>query len=86
MICQESDPLGERCVRQPVGDPSATGAYASLKRQATKNKNNELRPLCFGQIFDPALHPIQKGVYWTGAGLIVIGGGTWIYYETQANE
>ncbi|MEQ9406896.1 MAG: Calx-beta domain-containing protein [Fuerstiella sp.] len=50
---------------------------------------NDIRPRNIGsagQIFDPALHPIQEGVYWTGAGVVVVGGGTWVYYEIQSNE
>ena len=39
-----------------------------------------------GLIFDPALHPIQEGVYWTGFGVIVVGGGAWAYFRVQANE
>ena len=39
-----------------------------------------------GLIFDPALHPIHEGAWWTLGGTVVVGGGTWVYYEWQANE
>ena len=48
---------------------------------------NDIRPRNIGangQIFDPVLHPIHEGVYWTGSGIIVIGGGAWVYYEIEA--
>jgi len=39
-----------------------------------------------GLIFDPALNPIQKGIYWVGTGVLVVGGGFWMYFEIKANE
>jgi RHS repeat-associated protein len=43
---------------------------------------NDIRPRNIGAngiIFDPALHPIQQGVYWIGAGAVGAGAGYGIY-------
>ena len=34
-----------------------------------------------GLIFDPALHPIQQGIYWGGTATVGALGGTYIYYK-----
>jgi len=43
---------------------------------------NDIRPRNIGAngtIFDPALHPVQQGVYWMGAGTVGASAGYGIY-------
>ncbi len=50
---------------------------------------NDIRPWNIGangQIFDPALHPIQQGVYWGGSAIVVGAGGSYFYYSSRAGN
>jgi hypothetical protein len=54
--------------------------YEGSKRLGTPM--NDIRPRNIGangMIFDPALHPVQQGLYWTAGGLGGIWGGYQIY-------